>query len=125
MNRHITDEKTGIRYTLQGDYYLPDFSLPPEEDQPIGVWGQRHLRYIREYRKELYFSLVTSGKLSSYLAGIDQQAQEMYLRLVEQMAEREGITEEIKVKDQIKWVQRMNNVADRAREVVNAELIYS
>lgn len=124
MNRHITNEKTGISYTLQGDYYLPDFALLPEEEQPIGVWGQRHLRYIREHRKTLYFSLVTSGRVNSYLADIDQQAQDMFLRLVEQLAEREGVTEQLKAANQMRWVGLMNNIADRAREIVNAELIY-
>lgn len=125
MKKQIYDEKNGLWYELRGDYYYPLLELPEEERRPVGVWGQRHLCYIREHKKGLHLSLVVAGKLNSYLADIDQQAQDMYLRLVEQMAESEGITEEIKVKDQIKWVQRMNNVADRAREVVNAELIYS
>lgn len=96
MNQHYIDEKTGISYTLQGDYYLPNITLPVEENKPIGIWGQRHLRYIRQYRKVFYTNLLTSGKLNSYLADVDEQAEDMFFRLVEQMVEREGITEKLK-----------------------------
>ena len=124
MKKHIYDEKNGISYTLQGDYYLLDIALPNEEQQPVGLWGQRHLRYIKQHRKVLYTDLLTSGKLNSYLTDIDKQAEEMFFRLVKQMAEREGVTEKLKAENQMKWVGFMNNIADRAREVVNAELIY-
>lgn len=124
MNKHITDEKTGISYTLQGDYYLPDLALPPEEEQPIGIWGQRHLRYIRQHKRLLYSNLLTSGKLNSYLADIDRQAQEMLSRLVKELAEKEGITERLKAEDQMLWVQRMNAVRETATEIVNNDLIY-
>ena len=125
MKQHFTDERTGISYTLQGDYYLPDLELPVEEQQPIGVWGQRHLRYIKQHKKAFYTKLLTSGKLNSYLADIDRQAEEMFSRLVKQIAEREGVTEKLKAENQMKWVARMNNIRNRAIEIVNTELIYT
>ena len=125
MKQHFTDEKTGIRYTLQGDYYLPDLALPAEEQQPIGIWGQRHLRHIKQNRRVLYTNLLTSGKLNSYLADIDKQAEEMFSRLVKQMAEREGVTEQLKADNQMSWVGRMNDIRSRATEVVNTDLIYT
>ena len=124
MKNHIKDEKTGIGYTLQGDYYLPDLALPAEEEQPIGIWGQRHLRYLRQHKRLLYTNLLTSCKLNDYLVGIDRQAEELFSRLVKQMAELEGVTEELKAKDQIAWVGKMNNIRNRAIEVVYNELIY-
>ena len=125
MNKHITDEKTGISYTLQGDYYLPDLVLPTEEEKPIGIWGQRHLRYIRQHKRLLYSNLLTSGKLNGYLADVDRQAEEMFSRLVKQMAEREGITEKLKAENQMLWVGKMNAIREAARELVNFELIFS
>ena len=124
MNKHITNEKTGISYTLQGDYYLPDLALPSEEEMPIGIWGQRHLRYIRQHKRLLYSNLLTSGKLNSHLADVDQQAEEMFSRLVKQMAEREGITEKLKADNQMEWAGRMNTIREAAREIVNKDLIY-
>ena len=124
MKQHFTDEKTGIRYTLQGDYYLPDLALPAEEQQPIGIWGQRHLRHIKQNRRVLYANLLTSGKLNSYLADIDKQAEEMFSRLVKQIAEREGLTEQLKANNQMEWVQKMNNIRNRATEIVNHDTIY-
>lgn len=125
MKQHFTDERTGISYTLQGDYYLPDLELPAEEQQPIGVWGQRHLRYIKQHRKAFYTNLLTSGKLNSYLADIDRQAEEMFSRLVKKLAEKENVTEELKSTDMMRWVQKMNNIRNRATEIVNAELVYA
>lgn len=125
MKQHFTDEKTGIRYTLQGDYYLPDFALPAEEQQPIGIWGQRHLRHIKQNRRVIYTNLLTSGKLNNYLADIDKQAEEMFSLLVKQMAEREGLTEQLKADNQMAWAGRMNNIRSRAMEIINEELIYS
>lgn len=125
MKQHFTDEKTGIRYTLQGDYYLPDLALPAEEQQPIGIWGQRHLRHLKQNRRVLYANLLTSGKLNNYLADIDKQAEEMFSRLVKYMAEREGLTEQLKADNQMAWVGRMNNIRSRAMEIINEELIYS
>ncbi|MEE1024340.1 MAG: TnpV protein [Acutalibacteraceae bacterium] len=124
MEKIIYDEKNGLWYELQGDYYIPCLKLPKEEQQPIGVWGQRHLRYIKQNRKVLYLNLLTSGKLNGYLADIDKQAEEMFSRLVKQMAEREGVTEKLKVDNQMEWVGRMNNIRSRATEIVNADLIY-
>ena len=125
MKNHFTDEKTGIGYTLQGDYYLPDLALPAEEEQPIGIWGQRHLRYLRQHKRLLYTNLLTACKLNGYLAGIDRQAEEMFSRLVKQMAECEGVTEALKAQDQMAWVGRMNNIRNRATEIVNNNLIYA
>ena len=125
MEKHIYNEQTGISYTLHGDYYLPDLALPEEEKGvEIGVWGQRHLRYIKQNRKVLYLNLLTSGKLNGYLADIDKQAENMFSRLVKQMAEREGVTEKLKVDNQMEWVARMNNIRSRATEIVNTDLIY-
>lgn len=107
-----------------GDYYIPCLKLPEEEQQPIGVWGQRHLRYIKQNRRALYLNLLTSGKLNGYLADIDKQAEDMLSRLVKQMAEREGVTEKLKADNQMEWVGRMNNIRSRATEIVNKDLIY-
>lgn len=118
-------EEMGGAYVRQGDYLLPCLSLPAEkENKPIGVWGQRHLRYIRQYKRILYTTLLTSGKLNSYLADIDEQAEGMFLRLVEQIANREGATEQLKVENQIEWVRAMNSIQHRVTEIVNAELIF-
>ena len=125
MEKRIYNEKNGIRYTLQGDYYLPDLKLPDEENKPIGLWGQRHARHLKQNHKVLYMNLLTSGKLSSYLADIDKQAEDMFFRLVKQMAKREGVTEQLKADNQMKWVARMNNIRSRATEIVNNEIIYN
>lgn len=119
-------EEMGGAYVQQGDYDLPCLSLPTEkENKPIGVWGQRYLRYLKQHRKVLYTNLLTSGKLNSYLANIDEQAEGMFFRLVKQMAEREGVTEQLKVENQMEWVGRMNNIRNRAMEIVNEEIIYN
>ena len=125
MKQHFTDEKTGISYTLQGDYYLPDLALPAEEQQPIGVWGQRHLRYLKQHRKGLYSELLISGKLNDYLADINEQAEEMFPRLVKELAEKEGVTEALKAEKQMLWVQKMNSIRSAAMEVVSNDLIYA
>lgn len=125
MKQHFTDEKTGINYTLQGDYYLPDLALLDGEQQPIGIWGQRHLRHIKQNQRVLYTNLLTSGKLNSYLADINRQAEDMFFRLVKQMAEREGVTEQLKADNQMAWVGRMNNIRSRAIGIVNNDLIYT
>ena len=125
MEKYIYDEKNGLWYELQGDYYLPCLKLPEEEQQPVGLWGQRHLRYIKQYRKVLYINLLTNGKLNSYLADIDKQAEKMFSQLVKQMAEREGATEKLKAENQMEWVGRMNNIRSRATEIVNNDLIYT
>lgn len=118
-------EKMGGTYTQVGDYLLPDLELPEEEQQPIGVWGQRHRRYRKEHCRSTYATLLTSGRLNSYLADIDRQAETMFLRLVKQMAELEGVTEQLKADNQMEWVRRMNNIRNRAMEIVNAEIIYA
>ena len=118
-------EEMGGTYTQAGDYLLPDLKLPEEDQQPIGAWGQRHRRYLKEHRRATYATLLTSGKLNSYLADIDSQAEELFLRLVKQMAEAEGVTEQLKADNQMKWVGRMNNIRNRAMEIVNSELIYA
>ncbi len=116
-------EQMGGTYHKQGDYFLPDLAVPENNKPSIGVWGQRHLWYIREHHRGLYVGLQLSGKLDSYLADIDQQAEEMFLQLVKQMAGQEGITEKLKSADQMAWVGRMNNIRERAVEIVNTKLI--
>ena len=125
MEKRIYNEQTGIGYTLQGDYYLPELALPEQEDKPIGLWGQRHLRYIKQYHKVRYTNLLTRGKLNGYLADIDKQAEDMFFRLVKQMSEREGVTEQLKADDQMEWVARMNVIRNSATETVNTEIIYA
>lgn len=125
MEKRIYNEQTGIGYTLQGDYYLPDLALPEQEDKTIGLWGQRHLRHIKQHRKVLYINLLTSGKLNDYLADIDKQAEDMFFRLVEQIAKREDVTEQLKAYNQMEWVGRMNNIRNKATEIVNNDIIYS
>ena len=125
MQKKYFDEKNGLWYELHGDYYLPCLSVPPEEQQPIGVWGQRHLRYLRQHRRALYTELLVSGRLNGYLADLNEQAEAMFLRLIDQMTAWEGITEQLKAQDQMLWVQRMNSIRDRAMEVVNNVLIYA
>ena len=125
MERFVTDERTGVKYELVGDYYLIAGDDEPEEDRPIGVRGQRHLRYLKEHHRVRYANLLTSGELNAYLADIDRQAEELFLRLVKQMADAEGITEKLKVSDQMEWVGRMNNVRSRAFEIVEEDVIYT
>ncbi len=125
MEKYITDERTGLKYELVGDYYLVVGDDEPEEDQPIGVWGQRHLRHLKRHHKVIYANLLTSGKLPEYLADIDRRAEELFLRLAKQMAEAEGITEKLKASDQMEWVRQMNSIRNRAMEIVNAELIFA
>ncbi len=117
-------EQFGGTYTKQGDYLLPNLVLPAEETDYIGVWGQRRLNYLKHQRKVLYCNLLTSGKLHSHLADIEEQAQQLFSRLVKQYAEKEGVTEQLKATDMLLWVQKMNNISNRAMEVVNSELIF-
>jgi len=124
MEKVIYDEKNALWYELQGDYYIPCLKLPEEEQQPIGVWGQRHLRYIKQNRKVLYLNLLTSGKLNGYLSDLDKQAEEMFSQLIKQMTEREGVTEQLKADNQMEWVSRMNNIRNRATEITNKHLIH-
>ena len=125
MEQYVYNEQNGLWYELRGDYYIPCLELPAEkEERPIGVWGQRHLRYIREHKKALYTSLLTSGKLQSYLADVEEQAQALFDRLMKQRAERAGITETLKADNQMEWVQRMNALRSAVIETVNAEVIF-
>ena len=124
MEKVIYDEKNGLWYELQGDYYIPCLKLLEEEQQPIGIWGQRHLRYIKQNHKVLYLNLLTSGKLNGYLADLDKQADEMFSLLVKQMAESEGVTEQLKADNQMEWVDQMNVIRGRTTEMVNTDLIY-
>ena len=122
MEKFIYDESNGLLYERQGEYYIPCLSLP-EDCQPIGLWGQRHLRYIKEYRKGFYASLLLSGKLNSYLADVDRQAQEQLDTIIQQMAQAQGVTEALKAADPMKWVRRMNNIREAAVAIVNSELL--
>lgn len=117
-------EQMGGTYTQVGDYLLPNLILPEQQDQPLGVLGQRHARYLKQHHKIIYMNLVTSGKLNDYLVDIENQAENLFLQLVKQLAESENITEELKAKDQMEWVAQMNNVCNRAREIVNSKLIF-
>ena len=123
MEQFITDQRTGLRYELVGDYYLIAGEDEPE-GRPIGIWGQRHLRYIRKHKVGLYDELLTTGKLNDYLADLNEQAEAMFFRLVKQLSEKEGVTEALKAEDQMLWVQRMNNIRSAAMEIVANDLIY-
>ena len=118
-------EQMGGTYTMQGDYCLPDLTLPPEEERPIGVWGQRRLRYLKQHHKILYYNLLTSGKLRSHLADIEEEAQSLFLRLVKEYAEKKGVTEQLKAEKPMEWVGRMNNIREHINEVVNKEMIFT
>ena len=118
-------EQIGSAYTLQGDYRLPNLTLPAEDERPIGVWGQRRLNYLKHHRKVLYYNLLTSGKLHSHLADTEEQAQALFSRLVKEYSEKEGVTEQLKSADQMAWVRRMNNISRRATEVVNSEVVFA
>lgn len=124
MKNRIYNEQNGLWYELQGDYYIPCLTLPEEENQPIGIWGQRHTRYLKEHRKVLYMNLLTSGKLNAHLADIDKQAKEMFSRLVNEMAKAEGITEQLKADEPMLWVGKMNAIRNAAMEIVNSEVIF-
>ena len=117
-------EQIGGTYTMQGDYRLPNLTVPAEDERPIGVWGQRRLRYLKQYRKVIYYNLLTSGKLHSHLADIEEEAQSLFSRLVKEYAEKEGVTEQLKAADQMAWVRQMNNIRERATEVVNSEVVF-
>ena len=124
MDKYITDERTGLKYELVGDYYFIAGDDEPEE-RPIGIWGQRHLRHLKKHRRTVYAELLTSGKLNDYLADLDEQAENMFFRLVKKLAEKEDITETLKAENQMLWVQRMNAVRETATEIINNDLIYA
>ena len=118
-------EQLGGAYTQTGDYLLPDLSLPAEkDDRPIGIWGQRRLRYLKQYHIVIYYNLLSSGRLHSHLADTEEQAQQLFLRLEKELAEKEGVTEQLKFSDQMTWVQKMNNIRSRSSEIVNAEVVF-
>lgn len=124
MDKYIYDESNGLWYELQGDYYIPCITLPTEKEHKfIGLWGQRYKRYLQEHKRAVYTTLLTSGKLNGYLADIDEQAMDMMFRLVEQMADKEGVTEQLKAENPMLWVVRMNEIQARAREIINREII--
>ena len=118
-------EQTGGTYTMQGDYCLPDLTLPAEDERPIGVWAQRRLRYLKRHHKILYYNLLTSGRLRSHLADIEEEAQSLFLQLVKEYAEREGITEQLKAENSMEWVRRMNNIRGRVTEIVKEKLMFA
>lgn len=124
MDKYIYDENNGLWYELQGEYYLPCLTLPPKEEKPIGIWGQRHKRYLKEYHKVTYTNLLTSGKLNSYLADVDRQAEKMYLQLIKEMAKRQEVTEQFKAEQPMEWIGKMGNIQACARGVVNREVIF-
>ena len=124
MENRIYDENNSLWYAKQGDYYLPELALPPEEEKPIGIWGQRHLQYLKEHKQFVYINLLTSGRLNEYLASVDEQAEDMFSRLVEEYADRQGVTGRLKAENQILWVQKMNNIRMCVREIVEREILY-
>ena len=124
MDKYIYDENNGLSYELQGDYYIPCLTLPAEKAKHIGIWGQRHKRYLKEHKRATYTTLLTSGKLNSYLADIEEQAQECFERLIEDMKQAQGITEQLKAENALEWVGRMNNIRACAMEIVNEEIIF-
>lgn len=124
MEKYITDERTRMKYELVGDYYLIAGDDEPEK-RPIGIWGQRHLRYLKQHHKIVYAELLTNGKVNDYLADLNEQAEEMFFRLVKELAEKDGITEKLKAENHMLWVQRMNNIQQTAVEIVNSEIIYA
>ena len=125
MEKYIYNEQNGLWYELQGDYYIPCLVLDEEDTQPIGMWGSKHQRYIKQHHRALYTTLLISGKLNSHLAEIDNRATEMFDRLVKQLAEKEGITEQLKAQDQMAWVQRMNSIRNRVERIIMTELIHA
>ncbi len=124
MENRIYDENNGLWYAKQGDYYLPELALPLEEEKLIGIWEQRYLWYLKENKQLIYLNLLTSGRLNEYLTSVDEQAEDMFFRLVKQYADRQGVTEQLKVENQLLWVQKMNNIRACVREVVEREIIY-
>jgi len=124
MEKYIYNEQNGLWYELQGDYYIPCLVLDAEDTQPIGMWGRKRLDYLKKHRQALYTTLLVSGKLNSHLAEVDSQATEMFYRLIKQLVEKEGITEQLKAQDQLGWVGAMNNIRNAAEEIVLSELIY-
>ena len=124
MDKYIFDESNGLWYELQGDYYIPCLIISEEETQPIGLWGQRHKQYLKEHRHIVYTTMLIDGTLNRYLADINQQAEQMFHRLIDEMAQKQGVTEQLKAENQMEWVQQMNACKAQAEEIVKFELIY-
>lgn len=125
MGNMIFDKRNGLWYKKNSDYYLPCLTLPAEEEKPIGLWGQRHLRYLKEHKRLVYLNLLTSGRLNEYLASVDEQAEDMFSRLVNEYADRQGVTERLKEENQLEWIGKIGNIRACVREVVEREIIYS
>ena len=125
MGNMIFDKRNGLWYKKNSDYYLPCLTLPAEEEKPIGLWGQRHLRYLKEHKRLVYLNLLTSGRLNEYLASVDEQAEDMFSRLVNEYADRQGVTERLKEGNQLEWIGKIGNIRACVREVVEREIIYS
>ena len=125
MKKYVYNKNNGLWYELHGEYYLPCLTLPIEKEKPIGIYGQQHLRYLKKYRRVVYTNLLTTGRLNAYLAEVDEQAQSIFFRLVKQMSEREGITEQLKSENPMLWVGKMNNIRESATEIINKDLIYN
>ena len=123
MENRIYDENNGLWYAKQGDYYIPELALPPEEEKPIGIWGQRHLQYLKKHKKFVYLNLLTSGRLNEYLVSVDKQAEDMFSWLVKEYADRQDVTEWLKEENQLAWVGKMNNIRACVREVINSKII--
>ena len=123
MENRIYDENNGLWYARQGEYYLPELALPPEEEKPIGIWGQRHLQYLKKHKKFVYLNLLTSGRLNEYLVSVDKQAEDMFSWLVKEYADRQDVTEWLKEENQLAWVGKMNNIRACVREVINSKII--
>ena len=124
MENRIYDENNGLWYAKQGDYYIPELALSPEEEKPIGIWGQRHLQYLKKHKKFVYLNLLTSGRLNEYLVSVDKQAEDMFSRLVKEYADKQDVTEWLKEENQLAWVGKMNNIRACVREVINSKIIY-
>lgn len=124
MENRIYDENNGLWYARQGEYYIPELALPSEEEKSIGIWGQRHLQYLKEHKQLVYLNLLTSGRLNEYLVSIDEEAEDMFFRLVREYVDRQGVTEQLKADNQIKWTRMMNNIRSTVEEIVLTDLIY-
>lgn len=124
MKNRIYDENNGLWYGKRGDYYLPELALPSEKKKSVGIWGQRHLQYLKEHKQLIYINLLTSGRLNEYLVNVDEQAVDMFFRLVKEYADRQGVTEQLKEENPLEWIRKMNNIHICVREVVNNEIIY-
>ena len=125
MEKYIYDESNGLWYELQGDYYIPCLALLADTEKPIGLWGQQHLDYLKEHKRLVYLNLLTSGRLNEYLVSVNEQAEDMFFRLVKEYADKQGVTEKLKAEKQFEWIGKMNNIRACVREIIENEIIYS